>query len=445
MILSRSAHRGIQERDWRPVGAGGESGSIATDPDDPNVVYGNNPVLREDLRTAQTRLLSPTTAHPGVFREEWTQPMAFGPGHTLYTANQFVFRTRDRGEHWQRISGDLTRAHPGVPATLDTPAAQDTGGGEARGVVYALAPSPLRARRRMGRDRRRLRAAHARRRPDVAQRDAARRRCVEPRRRDRRIAVRRPNGVRRGRPPPARRRPSVRLRHARRRAHVARGDERHRAGQLRLRRARRSAAPRVAVRRDRDRRLRVVRRRRGMAVAAAEHAGRLRARSDRARRRPRDRDARPRVLDPRRYRAAAPACGERLAGCTRVRAARRCAAAPVQRRSGSLASGNAGRREPAVRRADRLRRAARRDGRRAPRDRGRVRQRVARVVQQRSSAGAAGAAVSVVLARSARASVRASRGCTASRGISTRPQARRAGGGAAATDRSSRPAGIRCA
>jgi photosystem II stability/assembly factor-like uncharacterized protein len=145
MILSRSAHRGIQERDWRPVGAGGESGSIATDPDDPNLVYGNNPVLREDLRTAQTRLLSPTTAHPGVFREEWTQPMAFGPAHTLYTANQFVFRTRDRGEHWQRISGDLTRTHPGVPATLDAPAAQDTGGGEARGVVYALAPSPLRA------------------------------------------------------------------------------------------------------------------------------------------------------------------------------------------------------------------------------------------------------------------------------------------------------------
>jgi hypothetical protein len=146
MIASRSSHKGIQERDWRAISAGGESGSVAPDPDDANVVYGNNPVLREDLRTAQSQLVAPTTGLPGVWREEWTQPMAFGRDRALYTANQFVFRTRDGGRHWQRVSGDLTRAHPGVPATLDAPAAKDvSGGGEARGVVYALAPSPLRA------------------------------------------------------------------------------------------------------------------------------------------------------------------------------------------------------------------------------------------------------------------------------------------------------------
>jgi photosystem II stability/assembly factor-like uncharacterized protein len=146
MILSRSAHRGIQERDWRPINAGGESGSTAPDPDDPNIIFGNNPVLREDVRTADTRLLGPTTARAGEWREEWTQPMAFGPDRALYTSNQYVFRTRDRGAHWQRISRDLTRAHPGVPANLDAPSAKDTPGGrEARGVVYALAPSPLRA------------------------------------------------------------------------------------------------------------------------------------------------------------------------------------------------------------------------------------------------------------------------------------------------------------
>ncbi|HZW54255.1 MAG TPA: hypothetical protein VFF00_09480 [Candidatus Elarobacter sp.] len=146
MIVSRSEHRGIQERDWRPINAGGESGSTAPDPANPNVVYGNNPVLREDLRTSQNRRLGPTTAREGEWREEWTQPMAFGPDRALYTANQVVFRTRDGGSHWDTISGDLTRPHPGVPATLDAPTAKDTPGGrEARGVVYALAPSPLRA------------------------------------------------------------------------------------------------------------------------------------------------------------------------------------------------------------------------------------------------------------------------------------------------------------
>ncbi len=42
MILARSDHRGIETRDWRPITAGGESGSIALDPRDRDVVYGNS-------------------------------------------------------------------------------------------------------------------------------------------------------------------------------------------------------------------------------------------------------------------------------------------------------------------------------------------------------------------------------------------------------------------
>ncbi len=141
-IVSRSSHRGIEERDWRPINAGGESGSVAPDPSDPDRVYGNNPVLREDLRIAQSRLIAPTTALPGTWRAEWTQPVAFGADRALYTANQAVFRSRDGGGHWTRISADLARSHAGVPPNLDAPAAADADGPEPRGVVYALAPSP---------------------------------------------------------------------------------------------------------------------------------------------------------------------------------------------------------------------------------------------------------------------------------------------------------------
>jgi photosystem II stability/assembly factor-like uncharacterized protein len=144
MIASRSAHVGIQERDWRPITAGGESGTIAPDPYDSNIVYGNT-VVREDLRTAQTRGLSPTAARNRIWRAEWTQPLAFGRDHSLYTANQVVFRTRDGGAHWQTISRDLTRPRAGIPATLDPTTAKDADGPEPRGVVYALAPSPVRA------------------------------------------------------------------------------------------------------------------------------------------------------------------------------------------------------------------------------------------------------------------------------------------------------------
>ncbi|MBD5654943.1 MAG: hypothetical protein IAI50_07145, partial [Candidatus Eremiobacteraeota bacterium] len=53
-ILSRSDHRGIEQRDWRPIAAGGESGTIAIDPANSNIVFGGT-VDREDLRTNQTR------------------------------------------------------------------------------------------------------------------------------------------------------------------------------------------------------------------------------------------------------------------------------------------------------------------------------------------------------------------------------------------------------
>jgi photosystem II stability/assembly factor-like uncharacterized protein len=145
MIVSRSAHAGIEERDWRPINAGGESGTIATDPRDTNLVYGSNTAVREYLDTAQTRTVSPTTARAGVWRAEWTQPLALGPDHALYTANQVVFRSRDNGAHWQTISRDLSRPHAGVPATLDPTTAKDADSPEPRGVVYSLAPSPLRA------------------------------------------------------------------------------------------------------------------------------------------------------------------------------------------------------------------------------------------------------------------------------------------------------------
>ncbi len=131
MILSRSDHRGISARDWRPLTAGGESGSIAPDPHDRDLVYGNaydGSVNREDLRSAQTRRVTPAVADPSALRSEWTMPLAFGPGHALYASYQQVFRTRDGGAHWDAISGDLTRVPPA--------------GEPRRGVVYALAPSP---------------------------------------------------------------------------------------------------------------------------------------------------------------------------------------------------------------------------------------------------------------------------------------------------------------
>jgi photosystem II stability/assembly factor-like uncharacterized protein len=140
-IVSRSDHRGIESRDWQALTAGGESGYEAPDPHHPDIVFGDT-VTREDLRTRQSRSVSPVTGRPGQFRDEWTLPLVFGLGGALYFAHQQVFVTRDGGNSWKTISGDLTRPHAGTPLTLDEATAADAATGEPRGVVYALAPSP---------------------------------------------------------------------------------------------------------------------------------------------------------------------------------------------------------------------------------------------------------------------------------------------------------------
>ncbi|MBU6509667.1 MAG: hypothetical protein KGQ73_05730 [Gammaproteobacteria bacterium] len=140
---------GINMMNFREITAGGESGYIAVDPLNPDLVYGSDyggGVDQLNLATGQTRSVGPTLAYPGIYRQVWTMPLVFSQAdpHALYFANQYVFRTTDGGAHWDKISGDLTRDTLTVPATLDPATAKDSAvQGPRRGVVYALAPSPL--------------------------------------------------------------------------------------------------------------------------------------------------------------------------------------------------------------------------------------------------------------------------------------------------------------
>jgi photosystem II stability/assembly factor-like uncharacterized protein len=136
---------GINLTQFREVTAGGESNYIAPDPDDPQIIFGGR-VDKLDLRTGQTQSVAPTLALPDLYRATWTLPLVFGkPGtHALYFGNQRVFRTTDRGRHWDAISPDLSRENPPVPATLDPATIEDNERpGPRRGVVYAIGPSLL--------------------------------------------------------------------------------------------------------------------------------------------------------------------------------------------------------------------------------------------------------------------------------------------------------------
>ena len=151
-ILSRSNDGAITFRDWHPAGAG-ESGYIAPDPSDSNIIYGGGTygeLFRYDRRTGQAQVIAPDAirnfgeAHP-EHRYTWTSPVVFSPQdpHTLYFGSQYVLRSTNRGNSWEKISPDLTGTDP--KASQDGPLTVENAKARGRGVVYTIAPSPLSA------------------------------------------------------------------------------------------------------------------------------------------------------------------------------------------------------------------------------------------------------------------------------------------------------------
>src|SRR5262249_40331669 len=144
---SRLPHSAISMHRWTGLCAGGESGYTAPDPLHPDILFGGT-VEKCNVVTGETKNVTPEKPEPGTtYRHAWTQPLVFSPEdkHALYFGNQFVYKTSDGGDTWTKISDDLTREDPGVPPNLNEAAAADAPAGKRRGVVYTIAPSPLRA------------------------------------------------------------------------------------------------------------------------------------------------------------------------------------------------------------------------------------------------------------------------------------------------------------
>lgn len=145
-VLTRSNHAEISNRDWEPACAGGESGYTAPDPLHPNILYGGT-VTRCNVITGETTNVSPERTMTVPARHTWTLPLVFSEAdpRALYFSNQFLFKTINGGESWTQLSQDMTREDPGTPPNLDEATAADAPKDKRRGVIYSIAPSPLRA------------------------------------------------------------------------------------------------------------------------------------------------------------------------------------------------------------------------------------------------------------------------------------------------------------
>lgn len=137
---------------WGRVG-GGEAGHAVSDPKDPNIVYAGEYggiMTRYDRRTNQARNVSVAQYNPSglppekhKYRFQWTAPIFISP-HTgaVYHCANFVFRTTDGGQTWEKVSQDLSRNDKQKQQWSGGPITGDNTGAETYCTVFAFAESP---------------------------------------------------------------------------------------------------------------------------------------------------------------------------------------------------------------------------------------------------------------------------------------------------------------
>ena len=105
---------GVVNSDWF-VTQGGDGFRTQVDPEDPNTIYAelqNGNIIRYDKRTGERMGIQPQVARgEDPLRWNWDSPFIISPHSRtrLYFAADRLFRSDDRGDSWQVVSGQLSR------------------------------------------------------------------------------------------------------------------------------------------------------------------------------------------------------------------------------------------------------------------------------------------------------------------------------------------------
>ena len=141
---------GITNKQWENLYYG-DGFWMFVDPTDPDYVYAEyqgGSIARIHRETHEIRDIKPLPAYKeGKLRFNWNAPIHISPTTgAVYIGAQVLFRTKDHGQTWERISPDLTTNDPNKQkqeqsggVTVDNSAA------EMHTTIYAIAESPKNA------------------------------------------------------------------------------------------------------------------------------------------------------------------------------------------------------------------------------------------------------------------------------------------------------------
>jgi photosystem II stability/assembly factor-like uncharacterized protein len=138
---------GITNHQWENM-FNGDGFWMFPDPSDPDYIYAEyqgGMMGRINRHTHEARTIQPRPNYKEKLRFNWNSPIALSPNdkQTIYIGAQFLFRSRNQGQTWERISPDLSTNDPekqkqeqsgGI--TVDNSAA------EMHTTIYSISESP---------------------------------------------------------------------------------------------------------------------------------------------------------------------------------------------------------------------------------------------------------------------------------------------------------------
>ena len=139
---------GVSNNRWENL-YGGDGFCVLVDPSDPNYVYAESQggeIGRVDRRTLVSRSIQPEARFKEKLRFNWNTPIFASPTRkgTIYIGAQFLFRSRDRGDSWDRISPDLTTNDPEKQRQEESGGVTvDNSVAEMHTTIYSISESPL--------------------------------------------------------------------------------------------------------------------------------------------------------------------------------------------------------------------------------------------------------------------------------------------------------------
>jgi photosystem II stability/assembly factor-like uncharacterized protein len=138
---------GITSSRWEPF-SGGDGFWMFADPSDADYVYFESQggsIVRANRKTLQQRDIQPKANFKEKLRFNWNAPIHMSPNEkgTIYLGSQFLHRSRDQGQNWERISPDLTTNDLAKQQQeLSGGITVDNSAAEMHTTIYSISESP---------------------------------------------------------------------------------------------------------------------------------------------------------------------------------------------------------------------------------------------------------------------------------------------------------------